>query len=189
MTVDLRELDISGVFELVPRRFEDERGFFSETYNAETFAQAGLSISWAQDNHSLSTHAGVLRGLHYQLPPFAQDKLVRVARGRAYDVVLDIRRQSATFGQWVGLELSAHRWNQLFVPKGFAHGYLTLEPNTEVLYKVSNVYSPEHERSISFEDPAIAINWPVEGRTLVVSEKDANAGPLADADLPARWED
>lgn len=188
MTLNVRELNIPGVLEIVPRRFEDARGFFSETFNTEAFAHIGVTATWAQDNHSLSTQEGVLRGLHYQVPPFAQDKLVRVARGRVYDVVLDIRRTSATFGQWVGLELSADRWNQLFVPKGFAHGYLTLEPNTEVLYKVSNVYSPEHERSISFEDPAIAIGWPVEGRTLVVSTKDASAGSLAEADLPDLWE-
>ncbi len=189
MTIKARELGIPGVFEIMPRRFEDERGFFSETFNAEAFAQIGVAASWVQDNHSRSTESGVLRGLHYQLPPFAQDKLVRVSHGRAHDVVVDVRRHSETFGQWVALELSAEKWNQLYVPKGFAHGYLTLEPNTEVLYKVSNVYSPDHERTISFMDRDIAIDWPLGDLEPLLSAKDKTAGPLQTADLPDSWED
>lgn len=188
MSINAHELELPGVFEITPQRFQDERGFFSETFNAQTFAQIGISAEWVQDNHSLSTERGVLRGLHYQLPPYAQDKLVRVTQGRAYDVVVDIRRQSETFGQWAALELSAEKWNQLYVPKGFAHGYLTLEPDTEVLYKISNVYSPDHERSISFEDHDIAIDWPLGDLEPLLSEKDKTAGLLQSAELPDNWE-
>ncbi|MCP5085020.1 MAG: dTDP-4-dehydrorhamnose 3,5-epimerase [Alphaproteobacteria bacterium] len=189
MSIDVSELAFSGVYEITPRRFDDERGFFSETYNMHVNAQIGADLEWVQDNHSLTSQAGVLRGLHYQLPPRAQDKLVRVSRGRAFDVIADIRRQSPTFGRWLGIELSAEKWNQLFVPKGFAHGYLTLEPDTEVLYKVSDVYSPEHERTIRFDDQRLAIVWPLEGCQPVLSAKDQSAGSFRDADLPDTWKE
>lgn len=187
MSLTVRELDIPGVLEITPKQFGDERGFLSETFNAQRYADAGVDIAWVQDNHSLSAAAGVLRGLHYQLPPHAQDKLVRVVRGRAFDVVADIRTGSPTFGQWVGVELSVEKWNQIFVPKGFAHGFLTLEPNTELLYKVSDFYSPECDRSIRFDDPDLGIEWPLEGDGPVLSEKDEQAPSLKQSDLPAEW--
>ncbi|NNF78616.1 MAG: dTDP-4-dehydrorhamnose 3,5-epimerase [Rhizobiales bacterium] len=188
MSIEVRELSFPGVYEITPQRFSDERGFFSETYNAQVKTQIGADFVWVQDNHSHTVRTGVLRGLHYQLPPRAQDKLVRVSHGRAFDVIADLRKQSPTFGRWLGIELSAQKWNQLFVPKGFAHGYLTLEPNTEVLYKVSDNYSPEHERTICFDDETLAIDWPLEGRQPVLSPKDQQASSLGDADLPDTWE-
>ena len=187
MSLTVRELDIPGVLEITPKKFGDDRGFFSETFNAQRCAEAGVDVTWVQDNHSLSASAGVLRGLHYQLPPHAQDKLVRVVRGRVFDVVADIRPGSATFGRWVGVELSVEKWNQLFVPKGFAHGFLTLEPNTELLYKVSDFYSPECDRSIRFDDPDLGIEWPIEGGGLILSEKDEQAPSFKASDLPAEW--
>lgn len=179
---EIRPTRLDGVLEIVPDRFGDARGFFSETYNAARLASSGIDLTFVQDNHSLSARRGVLRGLHYQLPPRAQDKLVRVVRGAIFDVAVDIRRGSPTFAQWVGVELSAEKWNQLLVPKGFAHGFVTLTENTEVAYKVTDYYSPEHDRSIRYDDPQIAINWPLTS-DLQLSDKDINAGSLAEADL------
>jgi dTDP-4-dehydrorhamnose 3,5-epimerase len=163
---------IPGVRVLVPQRFGDERGFFSEVYNRDRFLEHGLPVDWVQDNHAFSRDRGTVRGLHYQLPPFAQTKLVRVTRGAIHDVVVDIRRGSPTFGRHVAVTVSAAEWNQLLVPVGFAHGYCTLEPDTEVLYKVSAIYSPEHERGIRWDDPALGIEWPVSTAEAIVSEKD-----------------
>lgn len=185
--MQLRELGLDGVVEIVPDRFGDERGFFSETWNAARFQDAGIDIAWIQDNHSLSAAPSVLRGLHYQMPPFAQDKLVRVVRGAVFDVAVDIRHGSPDFGRWVGIELSASRWNQILVPKGFAHGFLTLEPATEVVYKVSAPYSPDHDRSIRFDDPAIGIDWPLEGASPLLSGKDENAPRLSEVDTGFRF--
>jgi dTDP-4-dehydrorhamnose 3,5-epimerase len=173
--LEVRELGLEGVLEITPRRYSDDRGFFSETYNAEAFAAAGIDLVFVQDNHSFSAAKGVLRGLHYQLPPRAQDKLVRVVRGAILDVAVDIRRGSPDFGKWVALEVSAEKWNQILVPKGFAHGFLTLCENTEVIYKVTDIYSPDHDRSIRFDDPEIGIEWPLPASALVLSEKDRNA--------------
>ncbi|MCA1443115.1 dTDP-4-dehydrorhamnose 3,5-epimerase [Ensifer sp. IC4062] len=181
--LEIRALGLDGVLEVVPRKLSDERGFFSETYNAETLSAHGIALIFVQDNHSYSALAGTLRGLHYQLPPRAQAKLVRVVRGRALDVVVDIRMGSPTFAQWVAVELSAERWNQILVPVGFAHGFVTLEPETEVLYKVSEHYSAEHERAIRFDDPQIGIKWPVAPDRLRLSAKDRDASLLADAAL------
>lgn len=181
--LEIRPLGLDGVLEIVPRKFADERGFFSETYNAETFSAHGIDLAFVQDNHSYSASRGTLRGLHYQLPPRAQAKLVRVVRGRVFDVAVDIRKGSPTFLRWVGLELSAEKWNQIFVPAGFAHGFVTLEPETEVLYKVSECYSPVHDRAIRFDDPQIGIRWPVEPGELRLSAKDRSAPALADATL------
>lgn len=180
---DIRVSALDGVFEIVPARFGDARGFFSETYNAARLAQSGIDLTFVQDNHSLSARRGVLRGLHYQLPPRAQDKLVRVVRGAIFDVAVDIRKGSPTFAQWVGVELSAEKWNQLLVPKGFAHGFVTLTENTEVVYKVTDYYSPEHDRSIRYDDPDIAIDWPIASGDLQLSDKDLAASRLADADV------
>jgi len=179
--LEIRPLGLDSLLEIVPRRFEDERGFFSETYNTEAFSAHGIDLIFVQDNHSYSAAAGTLRGLHYQLPPRAQSKLVRVLRGRVFDVAVDIRKHSSSFGQWVGLELSAEKWNQLLVPAGFAHGFVTLEPETEVIYKVSEPYSAEYDRAIRFDDPQIGIVWPVDRGGLTLSAKDQSAPLLADA--------
>ena len=180
--VEIRRHELDGVIEFLPPRFGDERGFFSEVWNAAQWQNAGIELDFVQDNHSFSKAKGVLRGLHYQLPPFAQDKLVRVTRGAIFDVAVDLRRSSPTFGRWLGVELSRERWNQLLVPKGFAHGFVTLEEDCEVQYKVTAPYSPEHERAIRFDDPAIAIAWPNVGADFQLSEKDAAALPFADAE-------
>jgi len=181
--IEVRKTGLEGVVEIVPRRFADGRGFFSEVYNANDFRDAEIDLVFVQDNHSLSAQRGVLRGLHYQLPPRAQDKLVRVVRGAIFDVAVDIRRSSSTFGQWVGVELSAENWNQLLVPKGFAHGFVTLSENAEVVYKVTDVYSAEHDRAIRFDDPRIAVRWPLESEGLILSEKDRKAPYLEAADV------
>ena len=179
--MEVRSLGLDGVFEIGPRKFGDDRGFFSETYNAKSFAEAGIDLTFVQDNHSYSAAKGVVRGLHYQLPPFAQDKLVRVIRGAILDVAVDIRKSSPTFGKWVALEVSAEKWNQILVPKGFAHGFITLVENTEVIYKVTEYYSPEHDRSIRFDDPAIGISWPVPSSSVQLSDKDMKAPLFKDA--------
>ncbi len=181
--LEVRPLSLGGVLEIVPRKFGDERGFFSETFNAETLAAQGVELSFVQDNHSYSALAGTLRGLHYQLPPKAQAKLVRVVRGRVFDVVVDIRKGSPSFAKWLGLELSAERWNQILVPAGFAHGFVTLEPETDVICKVTDPYTAEQEQSIRFDDPAIGIGWPVAADRLQLSAKDRNAALLNESNL------
>jgi dTDP-4-dehydrorhamnose 3,5-epimerase len=173
--MEVRPLDLPGVFEIRPAKHGDHRGFFSEVWNASTLAEKGFSTSFVQDNHSFSAAAGVLRGLHFQTPPHAQDKLVRVAHGSIFDVAVDIRAGSPTYGRWVGLVVSAERWNQILVPRGFAHGFVTLEPNTEVIYKVSAPYAPECDRSVRFDDPDIAVEWPVPADQLTLSDKDRAA--------------
>ncbi|RUW43735.1 MULTISPECIES: dTDP-4-dehydrorhamnose 3,5-epimerase [unclassified Mesorhizobium] len=181
--LEVRSLGIDGVLEIVPKRHGDARGFFMETYNAERFSQAGIDLTFVQDNHSYSAAPGVLRGLHYQLAPRAQDKLLRVIRGSILDIAVDIRRASKTFGKWVALEVSAEKGNQILVPKGFAHGFVTLVPDTEVLYKVTDTYSPEHDRSIRFDDPAIGIEWPSLADGFQLSDKDLKAPTLATAEV------
>ena len=187
--MDVRKLDIADVMELTPRRFGDDRGFFAETFNLQRLAGVGIDIDWMQDNQSYSKDVFTLRGLHYQEPPFAQDKLVRVLRGRILDVAVDIRRGSPSFGKWVAAELSAEAFNQLLVPVGFAHGFLTLEPDTEVFYKVSAPYSGSHDRSICFDDPALGIDWPLQANTPILSAKDDGALTLAEANSPFVYED
>jgi dTDP-4-dehydrorhamnose 3,5-epimerase len=181
--LEIRSLGLEGVLEIVPKRHGDARGFFMETYNAERFAQAGIKLHFMQDNHSYSAAAGVLRGLHYQLAPRTQDKLLRVIRGRILDVCVDIRRSSKTFGKWIAHEISAEKGNQILVPRGFAHGFVTLVPDTEVLYKVTDTYSPDHERSIRFDDPAIGIKWPSIAGGFQLSDKDLKAPMLAAAEV------
>jgi dTDP-4-dehydrorhamnose 3,5-epimerase len=165
---------------LVPEKFGDARGFFSETYNHRTLASVGIELDFVQDNQAFSVARGIVRGLHYQLPPMAQDKLVRVLRGAIFDVTVDIRSASPTFGQHVAMVLDAAGAKQLFIPAGFAHGYCTIEPNTEVFYKTSNYYSPEHERTILWNDPAIGIDWPINAEDALLSEKDSRAPRLAE---------
>jgi len=173
---------LPGVIEVRPDRFGDDRGFFSEVYRKSLWQEHGIDADFVQDNHSLSRARGTLRGLHFQTPPMAQAKLVRVTRGRVFDVAVDIRKGSPNFGKWVGLELDADLGNQLYIPAGFAHGFLTMEPDTEFLYKVSANYSPENDRSVRYDDPAIAIEWPVEVDTDCLSAKDRNAPLLEDTD-------
>jgi len=172
-------LSIPDVKVLIPRRHGDARGFFSEVYNRRLFHEAGITDDFVQDNHSLSAAKGVVRALHYQLPPMAQAKLIRVVRGAILDVAVDIRRSSPTFGQHVREVLSAENWKQLYVPVGFAHGFVTLEPNTEVIYKVTTLYSPAHERGILWNDPAIGIDWGIAESQATLSERDSKHPPLA----------
>lgn len=181
--MEIRPLGLEGVYEIVPRKIEDARGFFSETYNARALREHGIEINFVQDNHSLSLRKGVVRGLHCQLPPYAQAKLVRVVKGAIWDVAVDIRRSSATFGKWVAIEISAERWNQILIPEGFAHGFVTLTEDTEVVYKVSAYYSPEHDRAIRFDDPAIGIDWPFVAADVCLSDKDRTAPLLNEAEL------
>jgi dTDP-4-dehydrorhamnose 3,5-epimerase len=181
--MQIRPLGLDGVFEIIPRKFGDDRGFFSETYKIEELRNAGIDLNFVQDNHSYSAAKGVVRGLHYQLPPFAQDKLLRVIRGSILDVAVDIRKSSSTFGKWVAQEVSAEKWNQILVPKGFAHGFITLVENTEVIYKVTDYYSPEHDHSIRFDDPAIGVEWPIPATGVQLSDKDKKAPLLANADV------
>jgi dTDP-4-dehydrorhamnose 3,5-epimerase len=176
--------DLPEVLILEPRVFEDERGFFLESYNRRTFNEAvGHQVDFVQDNHSRSAR-GVLRGLHYQLPPHAQGKLVRVTSGRVFDVAVDMRRNSPRFGRWAGLELSADNYRQLWIPPGFAHGFLVLSSSTDFLYKASQYYSPAAERTLLWNDPAIGIDWPLHSiERIVVSRKDALAPNLDAADV------
>jgi dTDP-4-dehydrorhamnose 3,5-epimerase len=180
--LDVRPLGIPGLLEIRPPVHRDDRGFFSEVWSRESMRSIGVSIEFVQDNHSFSADRGVLRGLHFQTPPAAQDKLIRVTHGAIFDVAVDIRRGSPTLGKWVSLVVSAASWNQMLVPRGFAHGFVTLEPNTEVHYKVSAPYSPEHERGIRYDDPAFAIEWPVSARELILSTRDTSAPAFAHAE-------
>ena len=174
--------EIPDVKVLVPKKFGDARGFFSETYSRKGLREyAGIACEFVQDNHSLSAEVGVVRGLHYQVPPMAQDKLVRVVRGAILDVAVDIRKGSPTFGRHVAVVLSAENWKQIFVPVGFAHGFVTLEPNTEVVYKVSNYYAPAHERGVRWDDPALGIEWGIDAARAVLSNRDREHPPLKDA--------
>ncbi len=178
--MQIEDTAIAAVKIITPKRFGDARGFFSEVYSRKAWADAGLNYDFVQDNHSCSSQVGVIRGLHFQTAPFSQDKLVRVVRGRVLDVVVDLRRGSPSFGQHVAMELSAENWRQLLVPIGFAHGFCTLEPDCEVLYKVTNVYSPAHDCGLAFDDPALGIDWGVDLSKAVLSDKDRKHPRLAD---------
>ncbi|MCR9212179.1 MAG: dTDP-4-dehydrorhamnose 3,5-epimerase [Proteobacteria bacterium] len=170
--MQIEDTAIADVKIVTPKKFGDDRGFFSEVWNARTFKDAGLDIEFVQDNHAFSAEVGTVRGLHFQLDPAAQGKLVRVTRGAVLDVAVDIRRGSPTFGQHVAVELSAENWQQLWVPAGFAHGYCTIQPNTELAYKVTDYYSPDHDCGIFWNDPDLKINWPVSAEKAVLSQKD-----------------
>jgi dTDP-4-dehydrorhamnose 3,5-epimerase len=181
--------DIPGLLVVEPKRFGDHRGFFSETYSRARLAEAGFDRAFVQDNHSLSATPGTLRGLHFQTPPAAQDKLVRVVRGAVLDVAVDLRRGSPTYGDHAAVELSAANWRQLLVPVGFAHGFLTLEPDTEVVYKVTEYYSAANDAGLLWSDPDIGIDWsgaPPGGP--VLSDKDRAAPGLAGFETPFLWE-
>lgn len=181
--MEVSSLGLDGVLEIVPERYRDARGFFSETYNVRRFAEAGIDLVFIQENHSYSVSRGTLRGLHYQLPPKGQDKLLRVAHGAIFDVVVDIRRSSSNFGRWVGIEISADKGNQILVPQGYAHGFITLSNDVEVVYKVTESYSPEYDRSIRWDDTDICIDWPIVPVELQLSIKDREAPALADAEV------
>lgn len=170
--MDIQSLAIPDVKIISPKKHGDSRGFFSETYNKAALAEAGIVLDFVQDNQSLSPQVGTLRGLHYQGHPFAQDKLVRVISGRILDVAVDIRANSPTYGKWVSAEISAERWNQILVPIGFAHGICTLEPDTQLFYKVTHYYSPAHDFGIRWNDPDLGIPWPFTEDRLVLSDKD-----------------
>jgi dTDP-4-dehydrorhamnose 3,5-epimerase len=181
VTLLIERTALPEVLVLTPRFFRDERGFFTESYNKRAFAEAvGSDIEFVQDNHSRSTR-GVLRGLHYQLPPRAQGKLVRVAAGEIFDVAVDMRRASANFGRWFGIVLSAEKGNQLWIPAGFAHGFLTLSDSADVLYKATDYYDPGCERSVIWNDPDIGIAWNLDGEP-ILSGKDSAAPPAAAAE-------
>lgn len=182
MAIEIIHTDLPEVLLIKPRVFEDERGFFFESFNKRDWLDAtGVACDFVQDNHSRSTK-GVLRGLHYQLPPAAQGKLVRAVVGEIYDVAVDIRKSSPTFGKWVGFYLSAENKRQVLIPEGFAHGFLVVSDTAEVLYKTTDYYAPEFERSIRWNDPDIAIKWPCEIAPLL-SDKDAGAPFVADCEL------
>jgi dTDP-4-dehydrorhamnose 3,5-epimerase len=177
----------SDAFLIPPRRFGDDRGWFEEVWNERRFrAQTGVETQFVQDNVSRSKAAGTVRGLHFQTPPFAQAKLVRCPRGAIHDVIVDIRHGSPTFGRWAGVTLTEENGQQLWVPRGYAHGFATLEPDSEIAYKVDNPYSAEHDGGILWNDPALAIDWPFDTRTATLSDKDRNAPKLAD--LPVLFE-
>jgi len=179
---------LDGVYLLEPVQHRDERGFFMESFRADTLKRLGLPSLFIQDNHSLSVPRGTLRGMHYQTPPKAQTKLIRVLAGAIHDVVVDMRENSRTFGQWEAFLLSEENSLQLLVPKGFAHGFCTLQENAQVLYKVDALYSLEHDRGIAFDDPDLAIPWPVEDP--VLSDKDGKHPRLAEVELYTKeqWE-
>ncbi|GAB6077184.1 dTDP-4-dehydrorhamnose 3,5-epimerase [Desulfurobacterium crinifex] len=188
MPFEFIRTEIPEVIIVKPKVFSDERGFFMETYKKSDFVKVGIDTDFVQDNHSKSVK-GVLRGLHYQLEPKAQGKLVRCIKGRIFDVAVDIRKGSPTFGKWVGVELSEENKLMLWIPKGFAHGFLTLSEEAEIVYKVSGgEYSPEHDRSIRWNDPDIGIEWPLEGEP-ILSEKDKIAPFLKDAEVNLVYEE
>jgi dTDP-4-dehydrorhamnose 3,5-epimerase len=164
---------------LQPKRFGDDRGWFCETYNQRRLAEIGIDVAFVQDNHSMSREVGVLRGLHFQAPPFGQAKLVRCVRGRIWDVAVDVRASSPTYGQWVGAELTAESGHQLYVPVGFAHGFVTLEPDTEVEYKVTAFYDKESEGGLIWNDPTLNLPWPLPPGGPVLSDKDGVLPTLA----------
>ena len=173
--IEVEKTALDGVLVLTPKRFADARGFFTESYNAKRFGEAGIDVAFVQDNHSYSARAGTVRGLHFQAPPFAQSKLVRVLRGAVIDVAVDARKASPTYGRWVGVELSADNGRQIFVPQGFLHGFITLTPDTDVAYKVDAFYDMESDGAVKWDDPDLAVDWGPTAKDALLSEKDAAA--------------
>ena len=180
--MEIEDTAIPAVKIVTPKKHGDARGFFSEVYNKSAFQAAGLDFVFVQDNHAFSAAVGTLRGLHFQTRPFAQDKLLRVTRGRILDVAVDIRRSSPTFGKYVAVEISAANWRQMLVPIGFAHGYVTLEPDTEVLYKTTAVYSPANDRGVVWDDPDIGVAWPFPPDGPKLSDRDRRLPRLRNAE-------
>lgn len=184
--MQIQKTSLPGVLVLVPRRFGDERGFFCESWSRKTLHDAGLDLpEFVQDNHSLSAAAGTLRGLHFQAPPHAQGKLVRCGRGRLFDVAVDIRKGSPTYGQWTGCELSFENGRQLWIPPGFLHGFVTREPDTEILYKCTDYYAPDCDGAVAWD--SIGIDWGISGQP-ILSAKDAGAPVLNEFDSPFTYE-
>lgn len=178
--MEVIELEIPDVKIIVAKKHGDHRGFFSETYNKKALELLGIHLNFVQDNQSLSEEIGTIRGLHFQTPPYAQDKLVRVIQGSILDVAVDLRKNSPTFGKHVSAIISAEKWNQILVPVGFAHGICTLEPNTELIYKVTHYYSPEHDKGLLWNDPALRIKWPFKEPEVILSEKDKKQPKLSE---------
>lgn len=185
--MDIVETKLSGVKILTPKRFADARGFFSESWNKNAMRDAGINLDFVQDNHSFSTKTGTLRGLHYQSPPHAQDKLVRCGRGSLFDVAVDVRVGSPTFGHWIGETLSFENGKQLLVPQGFLHGFLTLEPDTEIVYKCTDFYSAECDGAVRWDDVDIGINWPQVDVEVSLSAKDEGAMIFKDFSSPFNY--
>ncbi|WP_116598137.1 dTDP-4-dehydrorhamnose 3,5-epimerase [Primorskyibacter marinus] len=186
--MDIEQTALDGVLILTPKRFSDARGSFSEVWNRNTMRDAGLDHDFVQDNQSISEAVGTVRGLHYQAPPHAQDKLVRTGRGCVLDVVVDVRRGSPTYLKWLGVELSEDNGRQLFVPKGFLHGFVTRAPDSMLLYKTTDVYAPACDGTVHFADPEIGIDWGIDPASAVLSDKDAKAPMLADWTSPFEYE-
>ena len=187
--MQIEKTPLEGVVIITPARFGAERGFFSESYSAKAMADNGIDTAFVQDNHSLSSKVGTVRGLHFQAPPHAQDKLVRCGKGALFDVAVDIRRGSPTYGKWFGTELSFENGRQLLVPAGFAHGFVTLKPDNEILYKCSHYYARETEGAVRWDDPAVGIDWSIPSSiTPLLSEKDAVAPLLSELDTPFTFE-
>lgn len=184
MPLDVVCLDIPDVKIIRPQKFGDHRGFFMETYNRKAYALAGITDDLVQDNHSLSAQIGTVRGLHFQSPPFAQGKLVRVVQGRILDIAVDLRKSSPSFGKWVSAEISADEANQIWIPAGFAHGFCTLEAHTQVIYKVSAYYTPQHDLGLLWNDPDLGIDWPIAADQATLSQKDRDLPRLRDMPSP-----
>lgn len=178
--MDVRELALDGVLLITPRRHGDDRGFFSEVYNARDLAAAGVELEFVQDNHAHTVHAGTVRGLHFQIPPHPVAKLVRVSTGAIFDVVVDVRAGSPSFGRHLAVELTAEDGQQLLVPVGYAHGYCTLVPDTDVVYKVTDYWSPDVDVGFRWNDPAVGIDWPVDEENAVLSDRDRSLPLLAE---------
>jgi dTDP-4-dehydrorhamnose 3,5-epimerase len=183
--MELIKTEIEDLYIIEPQVFKDNRGWFMESYSAQKLKEKGIDVEFIQDNHSLSIERGVLRGLHFQLTPKAQTKLVRCTRGEIYDIAVDLREGSPTYKKWFGVELSAENKKQFLIPKGFAHGFLTLSNNTEVQYKVDEYYAPEYDRSIRFDDSEINVNWGIENP--ILSEKDKSAPLLKESDCNFKY--
>jgi dTDP-4-dehydrorhamnose 3,5-epimerase len=186
--VQIEALEVEDILVIAPAKHGDHRGFFSETYRHDLLRDHGLELNFVQDNHVYSAECGVLRGLHFQNPPHAQGKLVRCVRGAILDVGVDIRNGSPTFGRHVAVELSATNWKQLWLPPGFAHGYVTLEPDCEVIYKVTDYYTQASERGIAWNDPDLGIDWSISGAKLVLSDKDCKNPRLAEVASPFQYQ-
>lgn len=184
----IEQTELPGVLIITPKRHGDSRGFFSESWSRKMLADHGVDLDFVQDNHSLSARAGTVRGLHYQSNPHAQDKLVRCGRGALYDVAVDARRGSPTYGKWVGVELTAENGHQLLVPKGFLHGFATLVDDTEIVYKCTDYYAPECDGAVRWDDPSIGIDWNLGANTAMLSAKDEIAQLFSDFDTPFVFE-
>lgn len=182
--MEIAETPLAGLLILKPRRFGDDRGWFSEVWNRDTLRAHGIDLDFVQDNHSYSAHPGTVRGLHYQAPPRAQDKLVRCGRGTVLDVAVDVRRTSPTFGRWFGIELSAANGLQLLIPKGFLHGFVTRTPDAELLYKCTDTYAPAQDGAVRWDDPDLAIDWGIDPAAAILSDKDRAAPAFRDWSSP-----